>query len=220
MLKDVNCINASDVRQECIWFNKKIIVDNKPLYIKDMYQNSIRTINDILDNEGNFLSILDLNRSFNVNIDVMMYNSIKSSIPKDWRNLVKFSPAIEISEELVIKIGKLWKPITKMYNKEVYWEFVNRFTERPTVLYKWEEYFYWINFDWRIIFMMPYVTCKDTSLQSLQYKILHRFFPCNAVIHKWYPHQSQLCIDCNTEDTIEHYFYECNVILNFWGQLY
>ena len=219
-LKDFKCVNASDVRREFIWLNKNIIVENKPLFIKRMYQNCICTINDILDNEGNFLPLEYLTLKFNVNISVMDYNSIKASIPLVWRKLVRSSSVIYVPEDLEVKIGNSWKPIEKLYCKELYWEYVNRIVEKPTAIHKWEESFYYINFDWKYTFTMPYVTCKETSLQSLQYKILHRFFPCNYIVHKWYPHHSALCSDCNLEDTIEHYFYECSIALKFWIQFY
>ena len=58
--------------------------------------------------------------------------------------------------------------------------------------------------------MLPYLTASETSLQSLQYQIINRYFPSNATINIWYNDNSANCNYCNKEDTIEHVtIYRC-----------
>ena len=64
--------------------------------------------------------------------------------------------------------------------------------------------------------MLPYLTASETSLQSLQYQIINRYFPSNATINIWYNDNSANCNYCNKEDTIEHYFFECNYVQVLW----
>ena len=60
---------------------------------------------------------------------------------------------------------------------------VKRDIQRPTSLEKWEELYYYVDFNWEHIFQLPYLTATETSLQSMQYQIIHRFFPCNSTVH-------------------------------------
>ena len=56
-------------------------------------------------------------------------------------------------------------------------------------------------------------------VQSLQYKIFHRFFPCNYTLSVWYNDHSPLCVYCNMVDYPEHYFYYCQEASKFWTTL-
>ena len=69
---------------------------------------------------------------------------------------------------------------------------------------------------------MPDIVTQETSIRSLQYKILHRFFPCNYTLNKWYPHHSNLCKACteNEIDTLDHYFCKCKSIEYFWNMFF
>ena len=47
--------------------------------------------------------------------------------------------------------------------------------------------------------------------------IIHRYFPCNSIINIWHQQHNKKCADCNEVDTIEHYFFECHLLANFWN---
>jgi len=69
------------------------------IFVKKMYDNSILFINDILDEQGFFMDINELNRMFSRNIGIMFYNSLKDAIPRKWRNNVRNSPLIDLNNE-------------------------------------------------------------------------------------------------------------------------
>ena len=50
------------------------------------------------------------------------------------------------------------------------------------------------------------------NLQSLQFKIIHRHFPCNYRLHLWNIVEDSKCTYCNVVDTLSHYFAECQVV--------
>ena len=87
---------------------------------------------------------------------------------------------------------------------------------KPTAVIKWETLYHTINFDWDQIFCIPIKCIRDSKLQSLQYQILHRFYPTNALLHKWYNHLDENCLLCNKKDTIEHHFHTCHESEQFW----
>ena len=55
----------------------------------------------------------------------------------------------------------------------------------------------------------------DVKLQTFQYKILNRIFPCNYMLYKWNIMESNKCA-CGEVDTIEHYFFYCSESQTIW----
>ena len=88
--------------------------------------------------------------------------------------------------------------------------------ERPTCYYKWESEYFDANFDWDLINVIPYESTTETFLQSLQFKIIHRYFPCNYRLHAWNIVEDSKCTSCNIVDTLSHYFAEHQVVKGFW----
>ena len=56
---------------------------------------------------------------------------------------------------------------------------IDNVTEGPTCYYTWESEPYYANFDWALINVISYEGITETYLQSLQFKIIRRYFPCN-----------------------------------------
>ena len=46
-------------------------------------------INDIIDDAGNILSYQRFVHHYNLNINILTYNSLVSSIPRGWKRLIK-----------------------------------------------------------------------------------------------------------------------------------
>ena len=209
--------------KQFLWFNKNIVVDCKPIFIEAMYKKSIKYINDLLSEEGQFLQLNTLNDTFGTNLTVMQYNSIKSAIPKEWKRLLKsVNNRLQIEDDenknIRITINKIPKGVFDISNKDIYWELIGRVVQKPTAITKWEEKYDLFEFDWKNIFSIPFCVARDSTLQSFQYQILNRFFPCNEILNKWYSTHTSKCITCNMIDTIEHYFFKCDSVQLFWKQ--
>ena len=63
---------------------------------------------------------------------------------------------------------------------------------------------------------MPFKVCKETQLQTFQYKIVHRIVGCNHWLYNIKVKGSPDCELCNEDDTIIHYFIGCNGLEQFW----
>ena len=54
---------------------------------------------------------------------------------------------------------------------------------------------------------------NDSYTQLMQIKIVHRFFPTNALLHKMNIAPNNLCCFCNTsEESLLHVLYECEKV--------
>ena len=61
-------ISNQQVKEQVIWFNSNIKVDNKPFIFRKWYENGISQIKDLLDDEGNFLSYRQLANKFSLSL--------------------------------------------------------------------------------------------------------------------------------------------------------
>ncbi len=176
-------------------------------------------INDIIDENGRFLSLDDVKQKFDTNMCFMLYNSIKDAFPNTWKKRMKTSYPLNIVTitSLLVKTYERVKKLSDVTTKDVYWTFISKITQPPTSNAKWEEIYPNCNFDWKQIFITPYRLIRDTNIQSLQYRIIHRFFPCNYTLNKWYTEHSSKCSKCCKSDTLEHYFVDCEKLKYFWS---
>ena len=70
------------------------------------------------------------------------------------------------------------------------------------------------------IFKLPFKVTKDSQLQWFQTKILHRILGTNHLCKKMKIVASERCTFCKEQtETIQHLFYECNVVKRFWDNL-
>jgi hypothetical protein len=219
-LFSVEPTSNTEVRSEQLWQNKFILIGDKPAFLKQWQNKGIWKINDLIKADGKFKTIYELNDEFNTRLNVMHFNSLKSAIPLNWKQMIShIDTDINEQTELKVKVANIYKSINTLLCRDIYWEMTQKQKIRPTALEKWEETYYYGNFEWEYIFSLPYRVCRETYLQSLLFQIVNRYFPCATYIHTWYPHESPNCKHCNINDSLEHYFAECKKVIPFWNWL-
>ena len=50
----------------------------------------------------------------------------------------------------------------------------------------------------------------------MQYQILNKYFPCGSVLNTWYKTDEYKCELCSMDESLEHYFFDCQSSFNFW----
>ena len=103
--------------------------------------------------------------------------------------------------------------------RNYYLLFIKPLCKPPIAQEKWQEQFNIKPEDWLEIYVTPFKVIRDTDVQSLQYKIINRFFPCKYIVSKWYKNVEPICDYCEEVDTIQHYFYYCQEINKLWNSL-
>ena len=221
--EEIHCtepITHGEILQESLWNNSFILIDRKPANITQMKAINIKKLGDIIHHNGKFKEKCEIEAKFQSPIDVMNFNSIKSAIPKHWINRLIAGGDNYIETEhnanITVKINNKHKSLCKIKCKEFYWEFVNKTFTTSKAVQTWEEYYYYCEFDWKTIFRAPYLYCRETSVQSMQYQIVNRYFPCGSVLNTWYKTDGYKCEFCSMEDSLEHYFFDCQSSFNFW----
>ena len=200
--------SLSNIANFVLWDNKFILVDDKPVHFENWCARGIRYVGNILNGEGYILSKEELENKNNVRIKQMEYNSLIHAIPKHWLHHVKGNN-VEIGDDLASKIliGKKRKDIKDVTCKDIYWEYILNIGELPKSEKKWNSYLHMENTHWQDHYVIPFNVCRETSLQTFQYKIFHRFFPCNYTLSIWYKDKNKVCNYCNETDYLDHYFF-------------
>ena len=75
--------------------NKEILIEGKPLFLRDWFNKGILSIQDLLDDAGNILSYQEFNNKYSCKSNFLQYYQVISAIPKDLLNKAKLSDPIK-----------------------------------------------------------------------------------------------------------------------------
>ena len=149
----------------------------------------------------------------------MECNYLIHAIPNQWKNDVKdrdVASCVQAGLDTKMYINDVTYNLDNIKCKDYYWEFTSLLSMVPTCEQKWSKYLEMEGMCWQDIYTIPFTVTRETYVQSFQYKILHRFYPCNYTLSNWYKDHSPTCSYCDDIDFLEHYFFECIELKGFW----
>ena len=209
-----------EIRRQTLWLNKSITINKEELNWKVWQNKGINIIHDILNINGTFLTSQEIENKYNLKCNALSYNSLKDAIPATWRKIVKTMNisvnCISFDEQIHLKVGKIYKPISLVTNKEIYWTFVNKIQEEPIIINKLSQTLKIENTQWEKVFTISKVI-KNTKIRTFQYKILFNLIPCNLYLQRINKSNTDKCTFCSKLDDISHYFWGCKQMQNFWN---
>ena len=221
-----------DILEQVLWNNKFIQLPSGPkkktlksLFWVDLYRAGIVKVKDIISQDGQFLDLNMFCREHGVKHNFIQIARMKKAVPKEWVNVIQKDKDTRINpqlhDKLLLKVDSssidILKNSTK--SKQIYDLIVTRKYVHPTAVSKWNESFNIVEADWKHIFSLPYCVARETKLQSLQYRILHRIVPCKKWLYVQTVIDSPNCTVCNEVDDILHYFVDCTGVRDFWYSL-
>ena len=202
-----------------LWDNKFICIDNKPVHYNSWSVNCINLVGHIFKTDGTVMTKVEIENKYNFTIKDMDYNSLVHAIPTEWKKLLKGKNAVMYIHAdycYKIHINKVAYNVSTLKCKDFYWEFVSSRSELPKSEEKWAKYLEAEQLCWEDYYTIPFKVTRETYLQSFQYKIFHRFYPCNYTLSIWYEDHSANCKHCTAIDYLEHFFFTCNNVKAFW----
>ena len=214
-------LTIPDIRRQCIWLNKHIIINRREIKWNSWIDKNIFLVHDIINAEGKFLTLIELELKYNLKCNFLQYNSLKDAIPKDWRGFLTSGLTVSRDEitsqdQPKIYINKQLVTLDMLTNKKVYWKLIERIKIQPVTKEKWEKELDLDEHDWHNIFI-NLQTIRDTKIRTFQYKVIFNLIPCNLYLYRIGRANSYLCNFCGEIDNLKHFFYTCNDTLNFWG---
>lgn len=175
-----------------------------------------------MSHQGNVMTFNELKAAFpGVKVTFLTYARLVGSIPQMWKDRLSNSPFLKLSAEekndpFECKIGGKQLKINDLRSSHFYYSWIQNTV--PTAINNWESKGY--NLEWGKIFQLPYTCTTSTRLQTLQYRIIHRFLPTNRFLFSRRVIDSQSCSFCGRIDTLEHFLYDCGKVCQIWQKLF
>ena len=209
------------IKHQTLWNNKYITINKQSFFWNTWAEKDILHIADLLNEHGTFLSHTEIQSKYNVQCNFLNILQLRQSIPIAWRerlkscqdNILKTRGVFFIQNNEVIKIAN-------SETKNFYWYFINNKMQTPSCIKKWNSIFPYISEgDILKSFKLPFKCIRETKVQSLQYRILHRTITCNKKLADMKLIESNKCNYCTNEDDILHFFIFCPAVYHFWKDL-
>ena len=82
----------SCIQSNVLWYNKHILIDNKPVYLSSFSNKIVNFINNLLDCLGNFKSQNVLKTKFKL-ADTLYFSwmQLMNIIPLNWKTIIKYN---------------------------------------------------------------------------------------------------------------------------------
>ncbi len=186
------------------------------VFYSDWYNKGISYINDVVDENGKFLSYDNIKQKFGISEDVMKYNSIISALKQASKHHI--SGDYKMEQPFVPSFVKILLKSTK--GTHDMYSILTKNDTVPTGQIKWSNILEIEESQWREIFSLPFKLTANTKLQWLQFRINHYILATNKYLCKVNITDDPNCTFCKDEvETIEHLFWNCDVIQNFVEQI-
>jgi hypothetical protein len=218
--------NINEIINQSLWLNKNLLINNNYIYHKNWNKQGINKIRDLINDFGLFLNKEEIYQRYKLKINYLDLLQVQKAIPKDWiKQLKNHSNTINNKQtEITLYINNTYKPIQSIKCNEFYWHIINQNTQDDRTIKKWEIPSFKIKnntLNWENIYSMSFKTTRETKLQSLQYRLLHRTIQCNEWLFKLKIKSSNICDICNNKeiDTIIHFFINCPNCKTLWTSL-
>ena len=90
----------------------------------------------------------------------------------------------------------------------------------PTRQQYFKTLFFHLNLDWKLIYLLPRILTKNTSLRAFQYKVLNNVLYLNHKLFQFRVSTTSLCSYCNQHDeTEQHLFSTCSEFFSLWTEI-
>ena len=76
------------IHEESLWNNRFILIEKKPILYKNWLKHGIKNLQDLYHDTGVLLSPDQLGQKYDLNINLMSYNSLIKAIPNTWKHLM------------------------------------------------------------------------------------------------------------------------------------
>ena len=77
-----------------------------------------------------------------------------------------------------------------------------------------------LNLDWKLVYLLPRILTKNTSLGAFHYKVLNNVLYFNNKLLQFKVSTNSFCWYCNQHDeSVQHLFSNCNEVTSLWTEI-
>ena len=210
-------ITAEEIRTQKLWGNSLIIRAGKPYMQKELREEKIDHIQNIITEQGQFKSFEMLKEPQRNKISMLLFNSVKAAIPKHWIQIVREDKTNNQDISKLENYKNLERP-----SKTFYCNLIKTKPFQETVKVIWENELK-EEIDrrlWEGSFDNTARITISTKLRIFQYQVIHKIITTNVRRAKYTVGLSPKCTFCFSQnETILHLLYECEYSRKVWKAL-
>ncbi len=217
-----NPTDINQIRNQIIWYNSHVKVDNKVLFNRRLYETNIIYVHHFFNNDGVLLDKDAFSIRHRIQINHLSYYSIISAIPRAWKREIR-------RHYLTENIPKIHAPLMVINQKTkvcklAYDSLIDTYfgSDIATGYRKWNTYFHddLTLEEWRQSFANMYRTTKCTKILFLHFKLSHYILTTKEQLLKYNIAEDDICSLCDEDiETIPHVLVECEVVKQFWAEV-
>ena len=201
-------------REFILWNNKDINVENKSVFWKSWRDKNVLLVQDLLNNQGNYLSPQEFSNIYNIKVNFLQYYQIITAIPASLKSYVfthlDLGKLNSISENVDFQISKdVSLNLKKTSCKQFYKLFTENISVEPTAVTTWRKHCTVVADKWEQCIENNYKITRDNKLRQFYFKLLHRILVTNKELTRFGITDCTMCVMCGENDSIEHTFFEC-----------
>ena len=214
--------SAKAIRQQALWHNNAVSVQGRALVSTPKIEAAISQIEDIVDGSGRILTYTQFSERYpNITVNPLSYMGYCRTIPKHWKDALVGSvmlTAEERSEKVTVTIKGKMVALELLKCGYFYTIQIRKSEVTPTAQTRWIQDGYDLD-NWQQVYRRAFRTTSSTKLQSLQFRIVHRYFPVNTFLYGRHITFDPFCDNCGLVDTLKHYFYDCAEVQRLWAEI-
>ena len=206
-----------------LWGREWVVtIDKKTLFWKSWFKKNIFSVQDILNDDGNFLTVQEFQDKFNIKTNYLHYFQLIAAIPTDLKKKAREceAPSHELLNTNTVPLfpGGSLVDLADMRCKHYYKILNKNPTVEPTGIKAWKVNYADTYTEWKNKFSFIYQSTRDNKLRQFSFKLLHRIIVTKKELLRFRLTDDATCISCPNSDTIEHTFLDCPEIKTFYSE--
>ena len=206
---------VEEIRKAPLWGNILINIPINHWLIKGGY----REVGDLFDENGELITLNDLQRKLNRQIPFVTYQGLITAIPRTWKTVLNENPR----DTLNVNLSKFQSTILQDQKgcRAIRETFQNNVVQTGWVT-KWDQ----ITIeeidlgDWEVFYRNMWKTKTSVNCQYFQYQITTRTLITKKKLKIFNILQEDRCSYCDeVTETIEHLLYNCPSVLGLWEKV-
>ena len=201
--------NANNIFNQLVFYNELINVNGKMCYDDDFFKAGLWKVSDLFDNDNKLLPFIVWERRGVSQGKYMLWRSVVSTV-NSYNILLNTEKDCNNNNVLCFESGDTLD-LETCNSRHMYQTLVKVQKETPTCVERYSSIFPDLSdHDISNMFLLARLLCRDIEIQSMQFKILHRYIPTNDLLFKMNKVVSNKCTFCNLyPENILHLFFEC-----------
>ena len=195
-----------------LWNNKEITIGSKSIFWKCLFEKGIYFVQDLLNKDGKFLSLENVQRKYNVQLNYLKYFQLIAAIPN---YLKRKTQTTAVTNR---KIFEEWGTFYLYENQDYYKLLQEKVRTEPTTVKRWCRRFPNFDSSWKEI-LHKIKTTSDKKLREFGYKAFHRILVTNKELKLFKIRNDDICFQCKSPDSLEHTFLECPRNVQFYQEI-